>query len=97
MPGPDRKPAADARPAARPGAQVERAVQRGHAVGHVLDAGPAARPGHVDPLAVVNGGETEFAGDSSTLITIVVARACLIAFCRASRQQKYTAASISGG
>jgi len=57
----DRKPAADAGPAARRGAQLERAVQRGHPVHHVLDTGPAARPGHVDPVAVVGDGEAELA------------------------------------
>jgi hypothetical protein len=35
----NRKPAADAGPAVRRGAEVERAMQRSHAIRHVLDAG----------------------------------------------------------
>jgi len=45
MSGPDWKPAADDRPATRRGSQVERAVQRGHPVHHILDARPTPRPG----------------------------------------------------
>src|SRR5215472_11032930 len=56
-----RKLPADQGSAARPGADLQRATECGHPIGHVLDSGAAASLRHVHPPAVVRDAEPEHA------------------------------------